>query len=143
MIGSEGDVAGRASFTLSTPKSRRFQLERLGDRLSEINKSSSQAAYFLIQLDTANNTMRIVGYQKVGKASEAYGIEENAHSNLNTVIVEVDSLEALREAYPNYFLDVQFFTQNVLNAMEGRPIAHSIMRPSSRKRINPCQWLSA
>jgi hypothetical protein len=35
------------------------------------------------------------------------------------VLVEVDKVENLREAYPNYFLDVRLFTQNVLSALNG------------------------
>jgi hypothetical protein len=50
---------------------------------------------------------------------DQYANAERRKTSITTVLVEVDKVENLREAYPNYFLDVRLFTQNVLSALNG------------------------
>lgn len=45
-----------------------------------------------------------------------------SHQKLNTVVVVVDTLEALKEAFPNYFLDVRLFTENVIHMLWDEPL---------------------
>ena len=58
--------------------------------------------------------LEIVGYAEteLQKASDDYlAVEKsNKGSNKDTVLVSVDSIAALRKAYPNYFLDTNFFS---------------------------------
>lgn len=69
--------------------------------------------YFLIQYDSLNKDIRVRGYSKIGSAADTYSGEERYRSGVNSVLVEVDKAENLREAYPNYFLDVQMFTDRL------------------------------
>ena len=50
---------------------------------------------------------------------DQYANAERRKTSITTVLVEVDEVENLSEAYPNYFLDVRLFTQNVLSALNG------------------------
>jgi hypothetical protein len=77
-------------------------------------KNVSNAATFLVKLDTAAHTFSIWGFSKdeLPKASDHYlRVEKEIASNpaVQAVLVSVDSVHALRSAYPNYFLDTTAF----------------------------------
>lgn len=77
------------------------------------NYRGQYSNYFLIQYDSVNKDIRVRGYSKIGSAADAYSGEESSHAGVNSVLVEVDKAENLREAYPNYFLDVSMFTNRL------------------------------
>ena len=99
------------------------RLETLNEafRYLEHNKGL-RASYYMLQFDNAKQTLDISSYDRIAGASEGYGYAESNHMDMNTVVVEVDTLEALKEAYPNYFLDVRLFTQNVVHMMSDKPL---------------------
>jgi ppGpp synthetase/RelA/SpoT-type nucleotidyltranferase len=77
------------------------------------------AHYFLLELQPSDDTIKVTGFRanESEKASEAYlGAEKNIApgSGAEAVLVSVDSIAALRRAYPNYFLD----TNNFINLVE-------------------------
>jgi hypothetical protein len=45
---------------------------------------------------------------------------------LTSVLVEVDQVASLREAYPNYYLDVRLFTQNLRNMLTNEPVDRAL-----------------
>lgn len=54
--------------------------------------------------------------QSVGKALNRYRLKEEEHqgdSNFDTVFVGSDSVQELREAYPNYFADTKGFVESI------------------------------
>ncbi len=77
--------------------------------------------YFLIQYNNRDRTVRVQGYNKPVGAADSYSQTENAaNANVTTVLVEVDKIESLKEAYPNYFLDVRLFTQHLRRVVTGK-----------------------
>jgi ppGpp synthetase/RelA/SpoT-type nucleotidyltranferase len=76
--------------------------------------------YFLVQYNNRDRTVRVQGYNKPIGAADSYSQTENAaNANVTTVLVEVDKIESLKEAYPNYFLDVRLFTQHLRRVVTG------------------------
>ena len=85
-------------------------------------KPDAHFHYYLLALDPAAKQIKITGYKQteLEKASEDYlAIERTAQSGavVDAVLVSVDSLTALRRAYPNYFLDTHLFIQAVQHAI--------------------------
>ncbi|WP_162601464.1 hypothetical protein [Occallatibacter savannae] len=50
---------------------------------------------------------------QVAAANASYAEIEKEHPELQAVLVSVDSLAALRTAYPNYFLDTSAFIEMI------------------------------
>jgi len=72
------------------------------------------AAFFLLTLDSDKRMVNIKSYIKGAEASAnsdylASEKENESNSQIQTVLVSVDSLTALRAAYPNYYLDTSAF----------------------------------
>ena len=73
--------------------------------------------YFLLVLQPAEESLQIRAYRdgELTKATEAYLTQEKNLANTagDTVLVAVDSLESLRRAFPNYFLDTRTFVEEM------------------------------
>jgi hypothetical protein len=74
--------------------------------------------YYLMQLDAATleTSVRVFSAAQTEKANAAYIELERSlppNSGKQVVLVSVESLQALRQAYPNYFLDTAEFVQRV------------------------------
>lgn len=82
--------------------------------------SLKNAAMYLLILDPAQFTIDINPYQKnqLAAANAHYAKVEKEKRNLQAVLVSVDSLAALRTAYPNYFLDTSAFLEVVRQAVK-------------------------
>lgn len=98
---------------------------RLGviDRLSaftlavdRITSDKRRGSYYLLVLDPEERKLSFTAYsrERLGEASEAYHrAEADADAQDSTrqvVLVAADSVDALKRAYPNYFLDTQEFS---------------------------------
>lgn len=83
----------------------------------------TDAHYFLLDLDTTTKVVKITGYKsaELEKASSDYATIERdiiaGQGWRDAVLVSVDSIEALKKAYPNYFLDTHRFIEAVNLAM--------------------------
>jgi ppGpp synthetase/RelA/SpoT-type nucleotidyltranferase len=79
------------------------------------NEKLKTASYFLLEYDFNKNTIQISSYTKdmSKQANLAYTRHESAikDGSKNIVLVSVDSVNALRRAYPNYFLDTKDFSE--------------------------------
>lgn len=81
------------------------------------------AHYYLLELDPAAKRVKITGYKydELERASKDYLTVEretiSSQAGRDTVLVSVDSLEALKKAYPNYFLDTHRFILVVKQAI--------------------------
>jgi hypothetical protein len=80
------------------------------------------AHYFLLKLDPSADSVTITGFEArdLDKASKEYLATERAISGISgaeAVLVSVESLAALRRAYPNYFLDTRAFIDAVKYAI--------------------------
>ncbi len=74
---------------------------------------SGYSQYFLLQFDAQNGTVSVRPYSNYNISAQQYVIEETKHGNRNTVLVEANTVLDLRKAFPNYFLDVQMFTEKL------------------------------
>ena len=100
--------------------------------------------YFLIQYNRAQNVVSVRGQYGPMVAVESYDRAESpdatsSSNGFNTVLVEVDEIENLKAAYPNYFGDVELFKTRLaeIAGREGReytlaPQATAPTRPRER-----------
>jgi hypothetical protein len=82
------------------------------------------ARYYLLELRAAQMSVNITGYKReeLVKASADYArVDRLSDDRSDAVLVSVDSIAALRQAYPNYFLDTHVFLQTVRDAISGKP----------------------
>jgi ppGpp synthetase/RelA/SpoT-type nucleotidyltranferase len=85
--------------------------------------NGANASAFLLVLDQNARTIQVTGFgqKELERASEEYlKVEkENTDSRMvQAVLVSVASLDALRSAYPNYYLDTTAFLNAVRQAIE-------------------------
>jgi hypothetical protein len=76
---------------------------------------------FLLELNVPEKTLSVWSYQNAALAAEEYSALERAiedQEGKDAVLVTVESLDALRRAYPNYFLDTGAFVASVQEAIE-------------------------
>ena len=75
------------------------------------SESVKEAAAYLLILDPEEFRVTISTYRKeeLAAANARYAKVEKEQPNLQAVLVSVDSVAALRTAYPNYFLDTKAF----------------------------------
>jgi putative GTP pyrophosphokinase len=87
-----------------------------------IETRQSQGNYHLVVLNAATKTVEIrsFGQRRLEEANTAYADAES-HSesdpNIQAVLVATNSIDALKRAYPNYFLDTGEFS-NALNRIQ-------------------------
>lgn len=82
--------------------------------------------YYLMDLDPDQQNVRLTGFTaaQTKEANDSYTQTEKnmpMDSNRQVVLVSVDSLQALRQAYPNYFLDTTKFVSLVENVIAQPP----------------------
>lgn len=71
------------------------------------------APFYVVKYDYDRNEVNISGINTAISGSEAQDF------GLNIVLIEVDKVEDLKAAFPNYFLDVQMFTRRVEAIISG------------------------
>ncbi|MFH1003194.1 MAG: hypothetical protein V1780_03520, partial [Chloroflexota bacterium] len=102
------------------------RLSAYGSALSQIGtpKEREGRQLYLLALDPSAQTVTVTGYKwsEVEEALKRYSITEQEVQKRpggEAVLVSVDSTDALRSAYPNYFLDTQVFRNELANALRG------------------------
>lgn len=102
------------------------RLAAFGEALRTLeNAGIRDSQYYLMVLKPSEETLDIVGYRKnqLSQATEAYLSAEKAIADTegaDAVLVAADSLDALRKAYPNYFLDTKTFLMELSRVLDGR-----------------------
>lgn len=102
----------------------RRRLQAYGDTLKALDETSvADGQYFLMALDPVADTVTIRSYRRadLGRASRDYlSIEKtlDEKTGAEAVLVSVDSISALKKAYPNYFLDTRAFLAAVEQALK-------------------------
>jgi hypothetical protein len=93
---------------------------------------SPDAKFFLIQYDYERQRVEITAQAYLPSGVDAYQEAERGTEAINSVLVEVDDLSDLRQAYPNYFLDVGRFTEELRKtvAVGGNDPSRSGWRPN-------------
>lgn len=92
--------------------------------------SYAKAHVFLLVLDTKKLTVGVEGFgrKEVPRATEIYlnaEKENQRFSERQTVLVSVDSIDALRTAYPNYYMN----TTEFLDAVRKATSLRAVLRP--------------
>lgn len=83
-----------------------------------ITKERGQGGYHLVVLDSAARTVSIRPFPqaRLEEANRAYAdveAEAKAGAPVEAVLVSAGPIDALRKAYPNYFLDTQVFVREI------------------------------
>ena len=128
----------KAPIVPATPEDEREMIEELRNLVTRTNIMITLAgwsetihlvedgrmvgAYTLLILDTGKRTLRVrtFGKDKAIEAQKDYEKEEkNAedNSNVQVVLVAVQSLDLLRKAYPNYYVDTRDFMAAIHSAV--------------------------
>ncbi|GAU84746.1 RelA/SpoT domain-containing protein [Bosea sp. BIWAKO-01] len=95
-------------------------------RAAERHVFDRDTKYFLIRYDTATNEVSVTAYREPMKGIESYEREEietiidPERPSFDTVLVEVDKVKNLKEAYPNYFGDVHLFRRQLRRISKAR-----------------------
>lgn len=98
-------------------------LERLAGysaAMRTIEDIKGEARFLILELDTAGRTLTLEGFNNQLVAADAYSALERAAADVpgkDVVLVRVESLEALRSAYPNYFADTSVFVDALEDAL--------------------------
>ncbi|THF65266.1 RelA/SpoT domain-containing protein [Pseudothauera rhizosphaerae] len=100
---------------LSTSLDVRRRLQAYGDTLKALEETTTvDGQYFLMALDPQADTVTIRSYRRadLDRAAKDYLTVEKSldeAAGAEAVLVSVDSIAALKKAYPNYFLDTRAF----------------------------------
>ncbi len=119
--GYEGYADSDVFQALADAEKKLRALEKLRGFAVAANKITTErgpGAYHLIVLDSLKRTVSIRPYPvaKLEQASIDYAIFEQrtkAGEPIEAVLVSAGPVDALRKAYPNYFLDTQEFVQRI------------------------------
>jgi hypothetical protein len=90
-----------------------------------------QQRYFLLRLRPTDRVLEIDGFREgeIERATQDYLLLERDLTrprDTDVVLVRAESLEALRRAYPNYFLDTAFFLHTIQELI--RPSAWAVRK---------------
>jgi ppGpp synthetase/RelA/SpoT-type nucleotidyltranferase len=134
---------------LSTLENLR-QAVRFTDNYSA-NPYMGPPQYYLIKYDNVERRVDVQPHFRALEGTASYDSAEQldnmAGSNrFNTVLVEAFKIEGLKEAYPNYFGDVQLFAKNLQNIVHGRVAQEystppRIVEPPSHFKDADMSWL--
>lgn len=110
-------------------------------------------SHYLIRYNHIAKKVDVEPYTKLRFAAQSYGEAEEPTNmgGLETetiVLVEVDKVESLKLAYPNYFGDVEFFTRQLRSLARGRAAEEYAVAPQETLRRLPGRagdwsWLRA
>ncbi|GAW41810.1 GTP pyrophosphokinase YjbM [Brevundimonas sp. SH203] len=97
--------------------------------------SAKDAKYFVLSLDPTTQKITVWRFKALQSeaANQKYTDLEGAlleDAKTQIVLVSVDNVNALRRAYPNYFLDTNLFSSLVARALKGdfpNPLPHSVV----------------
>lgn len=100
--------------------------------------------YCLIEYDHNDKRVKVRyldGPSKIGSA-----IQGGGDVRYSSVVVEMDKIENLKSAYPNYFGDVQLFKSSLSEVVNGRPVKEYSLPPIERvppppKEVPDDSWL--
>ena len=111
------------------------KLEGFAIAADKITKLRGQGAYHLIILNSIDRSVSIQPYPlaQLEQATSDYAAVEvraTAGEAIEAVLVSAGPVDALRKAYPNYFLDTQVFVTHIRNVIR---LARRRNRPFSRR----------
>jgi hypothetical protein len=101
---------------------------------SYVNDPAYKPEYYLIKYNHADSTVSVEPHSGALGGVRSYDRAESSdnasgNNSTNTVLVEVDKIENLKEAYPNYFGDVQLFKKNLKDITQGKEAQEYTLPP--------------
>ena len=78
------------------------------------NAAEKEIGYYILLLNYEKQMLRVHGYwpEELEAATNAYNrIEANNDPNIDAVLVAADSFDTVKDAYPNYFVDIKKFVE--------------------------------
>jgi putative GTP pyrophosphokinase len=84
------------------------------------NKKRVNDKYYVLELDSNKKTLNVYNYARdeFDLASKMYVEKEKDREKKDIVLVSVNSINLLKRAYPNYFVDTSRFISNFNKALE-------------------------
>jgi ppGpp synthetase/RelA/SpoT-type nucleotidyltranferase len=89
-------------------------LRNIGSAFRLADSLPRTAAYVLIKYDRQNEAVSVKSYSGAVQGAEANDVDSG-----ETVLVQVDKIENLKDAYPNYFGDVRLFRDRLVECVRG------------------------
>lgn len=94
------------------------RLEMYNSAIAHLEGTNKSAHYYLLELDAEKLRVNVTGYPRgaLQQATNKYLEQEKLakeQENVQVVLVAVQSVAALRKAYPNYFLDTGRFVGRI------------------------------
>ena len=128
-------------------------LNTLSHAVSDLERmqglSTHKTRYCLIQYDHTARKVQVKylnGPSKIGHNLNEVDYAGGSSQNKSSVVVELDKIENLRQAYPNYFGDVQLFRSSLSMVLHGNEVKEYSLPPVERvppppKEIPDDSWL--
>ena len=91
-------------------------LSALNVSIYNVNQKDNKSDYYILILNYKEKYVRINSFSKskIGIATKLYDmLERNATDDENIVLVSATSFNALKNAYPNYFVDIHTFIETL------------------------------
>lgn len=88
-----------------------------------------RSQYFLVTYDREERTVSVRGYDAPIMGAASYDRAEERGDRYDTVLVDADRIGRLKEAYPNYFGDVQLFIRALRNVVKGKDAEEYVLPP--------------
>lgn len=86
---------------------------------AEVKHKGDDTGYYLLLLNYEERRLRIYSFPKDGYLAAIKSYDElEKETDLDVVLVSAGSLEQVRKAYPNYFVDMQRFLEKVRSILE-------------------------
>jgi len=107
---------------------------RAAVRQSEWFQSPEPPKYYRIQFDLKTRQVEVQPHSgALAGVADQHAAEQpdalSGKSTINTVFVAADRIEDLKDAYPNYFGDVEVFRRNLLEVTKGKLAREYTMPP--------------
>lgn len=98
-------------------------------------------SHYLIRFDQRTKTVHVEPYRQANKATVAYGkaeeVQRAGDQNDAIVLVEVDKINNLKAAYPNYFGDVELFQRQLRQIVLGGAAVEYARPPKQKMQTRP------
>lgn len=136
LMASEAALSESAPVVGGVPEEtrvRRAEIQHLNDDLDAIatleafrqavkdtdDLRSTIARHYMIQFDHATKRVTVTPYHEMSAGSRDYDRNDLDAMPTNAVLVEVERVEDLKSAFPNYFLDVALFAGGLKRVLNG------------------------
>jgi ppGpp synthetase/RelA/SpoT-type nucleotidyltranferase len=108
-------------------------------RSAEGLKFAEKAKYLVITQTPETGQVSVRGFDDPRMGAAHYDVADRmAVGGMNSVLVQVDHVENLQAAYPNYFGDVKVFTDNLRRITKGKAAQEfALPKPQVVRQIRP------